>query len=639
MIEKIFILSGLVLFSGIFSQDMYVVSSGDTAYSISKKHNISLEELYRLNPKLQKGNLKVGDSIYFTGIKNKKTLTVEDKNKNQYVKVVLKPKETLYSITRKYGISEEELKKLNPDLKMQVGEEIVLPNKKWDKVLVSMSDPFPTRSVPAGSSNSSEKEGSSPRESLLDEVFYEVQPRDTYYGLEKKMGISRKILLKLNPELKERGLQAGDKIRIRKDGYFSSISAKNMEDLDAENSLCRPNKPGVEEEGYIVYRIKRGDTVFGILHKYGISLDEFLKLNPKVVDGLVEGMVVRIKKIDTQEYSKITEGALQVAIMLPFGFNSGDKTYRSIAADFLTGAQLAIEQNVKRGLKMDVKIIDAGNESGFRSSLSQINQNNTDLIIGPLFKSGILDVLEYVDSQKIPVVSPFANSEDLYKYSNLVIMEPAEQVYVDRMIEEISGEYDNQKIYILADDKNGKNISRLLSKGLEKKLKNPEITIVESAEKIGMGSPADLKESPIMAILASKQEKTARDFIRRLNHLSQDLKGTKAYSLCYSPSFEKNSSDFSGYGLVYLMDRKINTQGDFEKEILRQYKGRYCKDMTRYAVIGFDVVNDILMRENKKGNLFKKMNVVQNQLATQYEFSRIKKKGAFVNMGFRVVRQ
>jgi BarA-like signal transduction histidine kinase len=67
--------------------------------------------------------------------------------------------------------------------------------------------------------------------------------------------------------------------------------------------------------------------------------------------------------------------------MLPFGFDAGDSKYRSMAADFLTGAKLAIERNAKAGQKLDVKVVDAGSEASFKNSLTQINQNNTDLII------------------------------------------------------------------------------------------------------------------------------------------------------------------------------------------------------------------------------------------------------------------
>jgi hypothetical protein len=48
-------------------------------------------------------------------------------------------------------------------------------------------------------------------------------------------------------------------------------------------------------------------------------------------------------------------------------------------------------------------------------------------------------------------------------------------------------------------------------------------------------------------------------------------------------------------------------------------------------------MNDMLTRENNKGELFKQMNKTQTQLATKFEFVR-NKNGAYVNQGYRVVR-
>lgn len=86
------------------------------------------------------------------------------------------------------------------------------------------------------------------------------------------------------------------------------------------------------------------------------------------------------------------------------------------------------------------------------------------------------------------------------------------------------------------------------------------------------------------------------------------------------------------------MDRKINTEGDFEKEILADFKDKYCKTPSKYAVIGFDVMNDMLTRENSKGEIFKQISKSQTQLATKFEFVKAKKDGAYINTGFRVVR-
>ncbi|MCB4235968.1 hypothetical protein LDL59_15340 [Kaistella anthropi] len=59
-----------------------------------------------------------------------------------------------------------------------------------------------------------------------------------------------------------------------------------------------------------------------------------------------------------------------------------------------------------------------------------------------------MQVLDYVKSTKIPVVAPFANSEDLYKFNNLILIETNEMVYADRIVKETKDVYSDQKIYI-----------------------------------------------------------------------------------------------------------------------------------------------------------------------------------------------
>ena len=162
-------------------------------------------------------------------------------------------------------------------------------------------------------------------------------------------------------------------------------------------------------------------------------------------------MVLKIKKLDAG-YVKKSGDALNVVLMLPFGFDTGDSKYRTLSLDFLSGAKLAIERNVEKGQKLDIKVIDAGNEASFKNSLTQINADNTDLIIGPFFKSSVLQVLDYVKSTKIPVVAPFANSEDLYQFNNLILVETNEMVYADRIVKEAKDVYSDQKIYIVADE-------------------------------------------------------------------------------------------------------------------------------------------------------------------------------------------
>ena len=631
MIKKGFIFSCFFAAALVSAQQKHKVIKGDNPYNIAKKYGMSLDELYSLNPKVKAGTFNIGDIVAVKGSAKAvaNSTIAKTENSGKIGKIVLKPKQTIYGITKQYHISEAELRKLNPELdsNMKIGSEIALPLANIQKYADSETTAFasavpdvaPAEKAPVVSTS-------------IDENSYLVQEKDNYYKIGRKFGISQKELFALNPGLEQKGLQPGNAIVVK---GKNSQNAVIVEEKKPSAGTVNTTNTSFSND-YITYNVQSGDTVFGILNKFGVSLDELLTLNPDLMNGLKAGMVLKIKKLDAM-YVKKTGDALNVVLMLPFGFDANDTKFRTMSADFLAGAKLAIERNAGKGMKLDVKVVDAGNETSFKNSLVQINPNNTDLIIGPFLKSNILEVLDFVKKDKIPVVAPFANAEDLYGFSNLIIVETNEQVYADKIVAEVKQAFSNQKIYIVADaDKKNANY---LKTNLEKELKNADVTIVSAASEIQLDKNMMTGQSaPVIAILANDQDKVGDAFGTKMIELGKEIQGVKAFSMFYAPIFEKRTDDLSAVNLVYLMDRKINNDGDFEKEILADFKQKYCKAPTKYNVIGFDVVNDMLTRENKKGEILKQMEKPQTQLATKFEFERIKNNGAFVNKGYRVVR-
>lgn len=552
----------------------------------------------------------------------------------------MQPKQTIYGITKQYRISETDLRKLNPELEshMKIGDEITLPLasiKKYgdQQTVVATAKPVETpveKTVIATPAAEGET--------------YVIQAKDNYYRITKQFGINQQDLFALNQGLEEKGLKPGESIKIKRSNTNTNTTntdavaepANPKEKMDSGNEKSSSVSNVVAGDDYVTYTVQQGDTVFSIVNKFGVSIDELIALNPELSKGLKTGMVLKIKKQDAA-YSKKNGDALSVILMLPFGYSTNETQYRGMALDFLTGAKLAIERNARGGQKLDIKVVDSGNEASFKNSLTQINPENTDLIIGPFFKSNVIDVLDFTKNQKIPVVAPFANTPELYNYSNLIIVETNNQTYADKIVEEVKAVYSNQKIYVVADSK--KENANYIKAGLEKTVKNPEVIIVNSPSDIQLDQNMMTGQSaPVIAILANDDNGTGDAFANKIIALSKEVQGVKAFSMFYSPVFEKKVDDLSQASLVYLMDRKINTEGNFEKEILAAYKSKYCKTPPKYAVVGFDVVNDMLTRENKKGEIFKQMNKVQTQLATKFEFVKSKANGAYVNTGYRVIR-
>ena len=630
-------------------QKKHTVVAKENPTTIAKKYGVSVDELIKQNPKIKDGKIDIGDVLIIPN-KQKNTQKTEEKaedkkstekKSNQKLgKIYLQPKQTIYGITRQYKISEEELRKLNPNLEshMKVGEALVLPEDKIRKY----GDKAAQQEVVDTPKKDREEEKKTQKLASEDGA-YVVQPKDTYYGITRKFNISQSELFALNSGLEQRGLRSGDVIIVKNTASSKNVatttketSEKNTKPKEEKNTPPKEVKTktySVEE--YVTHEVKKGESAFGIVNKYNITYDQLAEMNGGLPNGIKQGMVLNIKKVNRQ-YVKADDDVFSIALILPFGFDTNDTKYRTLSADFLIGAKLAAQRGMRDGKKVSINVIDAENENSFKNNLAQINKTNTDLIIGPFFKSNVIEVLEYVKNEKIPVVAPFAHTEEMYKYNNLVIVEPGNRVYAERIVREVKNAHSKEKVFIVGEENNPEVI--FLKEQLAKELSKTEISVVSSPAGIELEQNMVTGQSlPAVVILANDNNAVGAGFAKRVIELAKQTEGIKAFSMYYHPDFEKNVDPLSKASLVYLMDRKINTDGDFEKEVLAEFKKEYCRTPSKYTIIGFDVVSDMLARESK-GEVLRNMSKVQTQLATKFEYIRNKKNGAFVNTGFRVVR-
>ena len=634
-------------------QKKHTVVAKENPTTIAKKYGVSVDELIKQNPKIKDGKIDIGDILIIPN-KQKNTQKTEEKKEekkedkkstekksNQKLgKIYLQPKQTIYGITRQYKISEEELRKLNPNLEshMKVGEALVLPEDKIKKY----GDKAAQQEVVDTPKKDKEEEKKTQMLASEDGA-YVVQPKDTYYGITRMFNISQSELFALNSRLEHRGLRSGDVIIVKNTASSKNVattaketSEKNTKPKEEKNTPPKEVKTktySVEE--YVTHEVKKGESAFGIVNKYNITYDQLAEMNGGLPNGIKQGMVLNIKKVNRQ-YVKADDDVFSIALILPFGFDTNDTKYRTLSADFLIGAKLAAQRGIRDGKKVSINVIDAENENSFKNNLAQINKTNTDLIIGPFFKSNVIEVLEYVKNEKIPVVAPFAHTEEMYKYNNLVIVEPGNRVYAERIVREVKNAHSKEKVFIVGEENNPEVI--FLKEQLTKELSKTEIAVVSSPSGIELEQNMVTGQSlPAVVILANDNNAVGAGFAKKIIELAKQTEGIKAFSMYYHPDFEKNVDPLSKANLVYLMDRKINTDGDFEKEVLAEFKKEYCRTPSKYTIIGFDVVSDMLARESK-GEVLRNMSKVQTQLATKFEYIRNKKNGAFVNTGFRVVR-
>ncbi len=96
---------------------LHTIERGETVYSISLMYNISVDDIYKLNPGSK------------DGIKAGSTLKIPQKSGSYYFHTI-QPKETLYSVSKKYGMKGEDVVAANPGLSVQsftIGKTIRIP--------------------------------------------------------------------------------------------------------------------------------------------------------------------------------------------------------------------------------------------------------------------------------------------------------------------------------------------------------------------------------------------------------------------------------------------------------------------------------------------------------------------------------
>jgi cell wall-associated NlpC family hydrolase len=109
----------------------------ETLWGISKKYNVSVDDLKKANPALETEGLKIGQQIVIpvntaaiaenTAPETEKPEIISSADVDLEVKV--QPKETKYAIAKKYGITVKELERQNPSIKAKLPVGYVLKIK------------------------------------------------------------------------------------------------------------------------------------------------------------------------------------------------------------------------------------------------------------------------------------------------------------------------------------------------------------------------------------------------------------------------------------------------------------------------------------------------------------------------------
>lgn len=240
----------------------HIVEKGNTLYGISRQYEVSIVEIKKENPKVKEG-LSIGDTIWIA-LKHVEKANAQTPNSN-YLIYKVRDNNTLYSISKEYGVEIKDIVLANPALQdgLKVGMELKIPLAGIREEPVSKI----------------------PEKFLLKEKYetHLVQPKETLYSLSRQYNVEIDSILKLNAGL-EQGLKIGQEIIIPLPRADTSLSIPGIELKFDSSNLKKSYKIAILLPFYLdKIQVPTDSTDVGFLEnkelvykhaKYGIELYE-----------------------------------------------------------------------------------------------------------------------------------------------------------------------------------------------------------------------------------------------------------------------------------------------------------------------------------------------------------------------------
>jgi len=307
----------------------------ETLYGIAKQHHIAIEDLYKINPNLEKEGLKIGQNIKIPqtaledfAVANETGKTTEVKKPNvsknnvpneeivvapkvdekkeiqtQGIEYEVLPKESLFSIAKKYGIKLSDLQKANPELankSIKVGQKITVPVTAdanlnlvaEQKEVISQKEVAKT--IPVLPQTTEDNKNSST------DVTHEVLAKESFYSIAKQYKITIADLQKANPELGNKSLKVGQKITVpvKSEANSNLVAEKVTEEKEVapqtvvakkepEVAKTIPMLPQTTENTKnslinLTHEVLPNESLYSIAKQYKIALTDLKKANPEL---------------------------------------------------------------------------------------------------------------------------------------------------------------------------------------------------------------------------------------------------------------------------------------------------------------------------------------------------------------------
>ncbi|WP_374959994.1 LysM peptidoglycan-binding domain-containing protein [Gilvibacter sp.] len=560
------------------------VKQGETVFSIAKQYGVTEEAIYRLNPDARKGIQENNILI----------IPAQDDQQNYSEQVVdfkrhrVKRKETLFSIAQKYGVTVDDIKKYNKQL---YSEQL----RKGDKIMI----PVLTRTVVVTTDNNTGNTGTEPDTTVVKDTTktHTVLPKETKYGIARKYGISISELEAMNPDMCDT-LQMGVVLKVPDQEVVADAT--------------------VDDSIYDFYEVQPKEGFYRLKVKFGLTEEEIVALNPYAKDGLKAGMILKLPKMGAAgteasantvdlEYQLNNYETKNLVVMLPFDLSkvSRDSVKANeellvnsrtlnIALDFYSGVMMAADFAKDKGLSVNLEVMDTqGKASRVAQLIAQGSFDEVDAVIGPLFQKNATSASNALRREDVPVLSPLSNQQ-ANGGRNFFNTVPSNEFLEAQMLDYLKANAVGKNLIIIADAKKSREKNLLRNNFPNAKVLDPRdeqfLYVVDIQQKLD-----PLAENWV--ILASDNPVLVSNVIGLLNGLPPD-KGVRLFTLDKSDAYEFEDIQNTNLARLKFTYPSVYRSFDYDNPdaFVTSYKNKYGVYPNRFAIRGFDVTYDCLLR-------------------------------------------
>lgn len=574
----------------------HTVKKRETIFGITQEYGITEDELKKYNRNLYASPLqkKMNLRIPKFSVPQEQENWLDPEN---YEKYIVAPKETRWSIAHKYGITIDSMLVLNPGLSktndyLSEGYELLMP-----KIAGSTVDNQETQLF----------------------ISYTVPAKMNFYRLEQEFGVKSDEIVRINPEITERG--------GLKEGMVIRIPEKKLD-------------PGaINTDTYIFYEVKPKQNEFRLTRKFGMTWAELVQLNPDLKTGLKAGMVLKLPKDKAGDFEVRNSLVLdkinlldsinvavtpKILFLLPFRLDKlnladREQTMKAIEArnslkyslGLYSGALVALDSLKSLGVSVTVKTFDNQLDlNRTKQILLAENLGGYNAIFGPLDIPSLKETAVQASKFNVPVVAPVPAKSDI-SLNNVFFSYTDELVLRKHMLDYMERQRTDETILVIADEKSGP-----ASKAITERFPTAKVVVVEEQEK-NIGINRDKLKTLLSDQVAnwvfveSKNFKLISSVVSILNSfnntpfdplLSEDKVKVRMFTTDMNPAFENDvisNTHLSNLNFTYPSVYREVTNNSFVK----RYRERFGDDPDRYAVRGFDVTYDLLLKLAYKNDL------------------------------------